>query len=220
MYRQRLLALMVAAGGFGLGSSQAGPAQGGHGGGPGHVGIAPRGGFGPHGWYGGLHHFGRYYGYPVWGGIGVGFGYGYGWGYPYGYPYYPYGYGYPIYVDPLSGPAPNGYPQAGTGLGVVPGVPGNAGAGPPVRLTERDVLLSVRVPPDAIVRINGVQTTQSGPRREFVSSGLAPGRTYTFAISARWTDPNGETVQVERRIPVQGGERRAVDFLMPASSAK
>jgi uncharacterized protein (TIGR03000 family) len=85
----------------------------------------------------------------------------------------------------------------------------------PIRLTDTDVLLSVRVPPDAVVSINGQTTAQSGPRREFVSSGLAPGRTYTFAVSARWKGPGGEAVEQERRVPVQGGERRTVDFLGP-----
>jgi uncharacterized protein (TIGR03000 family) len=82
------------------------------------------------------------------------------------------------------------------------------------------VLLSVRVPPDAVVRINGEQTNQNGPHREFLSSGLSPGRTYTFVVSARWTGPDGQPVERERRIPVQGGERRTVDFLMPSPAAE
>jgi uncharacterized protein (TIGR03000 family) len=208
MSRQRLLALVavvLAAGVFGRGSRAAGPAEGGHGGGAGHAGIAPRGDVGPHGgWCGGFRPgFRRFYGYPGWGVVGVGVGYGWG----SGYPYYPYGFGCPIYY-PIDGP-PNGYPLVGPG----PGVPGPA---PPVRLTETDVLLSVRVPPDAVVQVNGAKTTQSGPRREFLSSGLSPGRTYTFTVSARWAGPNGEPVELERRLSVQGGERRAVDFLMPA----
>jgi uncharacterized protein (TIGR03000 family) len=66
------------------------------------------------------------------------------------------------------------------------------------------------------VHINGEQTTQNGPRREFLSSGLSPGRVYTFNVSAHWTDPNGQQVELNRRIPVQGGERRTIDFLLPA----
>jgi uncharacterized protein (TIGR03000 family) len=85
----------------------------------------------------------------------------------------------------------------------------------PVRLTDSDVLLNIRVPADAIVQINGALTTQNGPRREFISSGLAPGRTYTFVVTARWTGPDGQATKLEQRIHVQGGERRNVDFLTP-----
>jgi uncharacterized protein (TIGR03000 family) len=77
------------------------------------------------------------------------------------------------------------------------------------------MLLSIRVPPDALVRINGEQTGQNGARREFLSSGLSPGRTYTFVVTAQWTGPEGKAVEREQRIHVQGGERRNVDFLMP-----
>jgi uncharacterized protein (TIGR03000 family) len=75
------------------------------------------------------------------------------------------------------------------------------------------VLLSIRVPPDAVVRINGERTSQNGPRREFLSSGLLPGRTYTFVVTARWMGPDGHKVELEQRVHVQGGERRNVDFL-------
>ena len=78
------------------------------------------------------------------------------------------------------------------------------------------MLLSIRVPPQAIVRINGEQTSQYGPRREFMSSGLAPGRTYPFVVTARWTGPDGQVVEREQRLHVQGGERRNVDFLTPS----
>jgi uncharacterized protein (TIGR03000 family) len=85
----------------------------------------------------------------------------------------------------------------------------------PMRLTDSDMLLSIRVPPDAVVRINGERTGQNGPRREFISCGLSPGRRYTFVVSAQWMAPNGKAVELEQCVHVQGGERRTVDFLMP-----
>jgi uncharacterized protein (TIGR03000 family) len=220
MSRQRLWCCLAALQALMLGvrASSAAPVEGRGGGGRGlAVGRGEfRGGFGP-GYRG-------YYGYRGWGwggvGFGLGLGLGYGLGYPYGYPYYAYpyglGYGPPIYVDPISGP-PNGYPQAvpGAAPSAPPGAPGMPNAGP-VRLTPTDVILSVHVPPDAIVLINGAKTTQSGPYREFLSSGLAPGHSYTFTITARWTGPNGQAVELDRRLPVQGGERRTIDFLMLA----
>jgi uncharacterized protein (TIGR03000 family) len=182
----------------------------GHGGGrrPGGpvVGIHP----GFRGFYGYGPGYRRFYGYPGWYGVGLGFGIGCGLAYPWGYPYYAYPYGYPVYVDPIAVAPPAGAPAC------VPGGPVQAGFVQPVRLTEADVLLSVRVPPDAVVKVNGVKTMQTGPRRELMSSGLLQGRSYTFTISAQWTGPNGEPVEVQRRIAVQGGERRTIDFLIPS----
>jgi uncharacterized protein (TIGR03000 family) len=213
MVRRRILILacVLTVAVLDLETSRANAGEG-HGAGPGH---AP-GYF--HGWYG-PGGFRGYYRYPGWYGVGVGFGLGYGYwyGYPY-YPYYPYGYEYPVYVDPAAGPVPYpAYPPAGWVPGQPPPAgPGNPAAAGPVRLTDSDVLLRIRVPADAIVRINGAPTAQQGMRREFVSSGLIPGRSYTFVVTAQWTEPNGRTVEQERRISVQGGDRRTVDFLSPA----
>ncbi len=229
MVQQRLPILVrtVAAVVLGLGWSAGGAwgvghAVGGHGGGAGHplAGGGFRGGFCGPGFRG--YHRG-FYGYPGWYygpglGFGLGLGMGYGLGYGYGYPYYGYGPAYPIYVDAGCAVPAYGVPPAGPATG--PGAaPAPAGSSPPpggVRLTDSDVLLSIRVPPEAIVKINGVQTNQNGPRREFMSSGLLPGRTYTFVVAARWTGPNGKAVELEQRVPVQGGERRNIDFLTQA----
>lgn len=164
--------------------------------------------------------------------------YGYGYGYPgflppypgyytprsglslgiYSSPYYTY---YPNYVTPsayyyvaprLSGRIEQYYtttaPDAGRG-GQAPGY------GPPeddaVTLGEGDVLFNVKVPPQAEVWINGDKTSRTGSQREFISNGLIPGRTYTYEIRARWTE-NGKEVERTRKIKVQGGERRTVDF--------
>ena len=50
-----------------------------------------------------------------------------------------------------------------------------------------------------------------------MSSGLAPGQSYTFMVTARW-GPKGQEVEQERRLTVQGGERRSVDFFLPAGT--
>jgi hypothetical protein len=52
-----------------------------------------------------------------------------------------------------------------------------------------------------------------------MSSGLSPGRTYTFVVFAHWTAPNGQAVAREQRVHVQGRERRNLDFLMPPPPA-
>jgi uncharacterized protein (TIGR03000 family) len=217
---------MIAAVVVGLSSTLNGAVHGGggHGGGGGHA--LAGGGF--HGCYGGGYGFrggygwgGYGWGYPGWYpfglGLGLGVGLGYGAGYGYGYPYYPYAAGYPVYVSPGYGPPPPTTPQVCPVAGQAPAPGGASGqvVGGPVRLTDMDVLLTIRVPPEATVRINGEQTNQNGPRREFMSSGLSPGRTYTFVVTARWADPTGNSVEREQRLQVQGGERRNVDFLTP-----
>jgi uncharacterized protein (TIGR03000 family) len=207
-----LIASMLAVGGANAVHAQ------GHGGGAGHVaggghgyggyGYRGYGGYGRGYGYGGYgrYGYGGWYGGWGWGfGLGLGLGYGYGYGYPY-YPYYGYPYPYPAY-------AANGYPPPPAN-GQAPVGPGM----PPVRNPDSEVVLSVRGPADAIVWINGEKTTQSGPRRDFVSSGLAPGRTYTFEIRAQWKGPDGKPIESTQRVPVQGGERRAIDFATPPHS--
>jgi uncharacterized protein (TIGR03000 family) len=208
--------------GPGPGLAHARPGGGGHGGGGGHAFAGPGGfhrGYGPHGFYGhrGFYGYPWWYGYPGWYGLGLGVGFGYGWGYGYGYPYGPYWGDYPVYVLPGDAPRPaDGAPVCPAG-GPAPAIATAGAPSPiiPVRLTDSDVVLTVRVTPDAVVRINGEPTAQTGPRREFVSSGLAPGRTYTFAVSARWVGPDGQAVEREQRVHVQGGERRSLTFLVP-----
>jgi len=210
--------------------------------------VGGRGGHGGYGGYGGRGYgYGGYgwgYGGFGWGlGLGLGLGlYGaypyYGYPYGYGYPYAPYPYGYPGYAaaPPTSGPpvgpvvsgSAYGYPYAGAppsaGTPIVPVVPGSnavlasGGTTPPGKSPDTDVTLIVRTPADAIVWINGVKTTQTGSRREFVSSGLAQGRNYTFDMRAEWTGLDGKSVEIHRRVPAQAGERRLVDFTLPAPS--
>jgi uncharacterized protein (TIGR03000 family) len=209
------------------------PAQhgggGGHGGGAGHGNVGgwhggPGWRGGPYGWHGaypyGYRGYG-YWGYPGWYGVGLGVGVGVGaayWGY--GYPYYGYpypAYGYPVYVNPGYGGAapPVGAAPAGPPPDGAPAAGGPNAPPPPQVLNESNVLFSVRVPADAQVWINETITSQTGPRREFVSSGLLPGKTYTFTIRAQWTGPDGKPTAQERRVTVQGGERRAIDFTGP-----
>jgi len=201
------------------GGGGGGHGGGGHGGG-GHAGYHGggynHGGYN-RGYYGG---YGRGYGYYPYGlGIGLAIGYGLGSGYGYGgYGGYGYSSGYgPGYYDGANldyyygqQPPPGYDPSMGGPGGPPPGV---------VNLTDGDVLFNVRVPANATVWVNGGQTTQTGARREFMSSGLAPGKTYNFEIRAQW-EQGGKIVDQTRKIPIQGGERRTVDFLSaPAGPA-
>jgi uncharacterized protein (TIGR03000 family) len=143
-----------------------------------------------------------------WGwGWGVGVGWGWGWGYPYpvyaDYPYYPNGYPAcqaPGYPPPAGGAAPS---SGVTGAPNLPGAP------------TGDAALTILVPADALVWVNGEKTTQSGPRRDFVSSGLAPGRSYTFEVRTEWKGQDGRPVDLVQRIPMQAGDKRAISISIP-----
>jgi uncharacterized protein (TIGR03000 family) len=74
----------------------------------------------------------------------------------------------------------------------------------------------IRTPAEATLWINGVKSTQAGTSREFVSSGLAQGRSYTFDVRAEWTNSDGKFMSLERRVPVQAGDRRLIDFTLPS----
>lgn len=174
-------------------------------------------------------------------GVGRGYPgyYGYGYGYPGFLPAYPgyyyprsaysigvYGPGaytyYPNYVQPSAyyyvspglsrrmeyyysgnGYAPNGF-ASHAGFGTAP-------QDDAVNLTDADVLFNVKVAPDAEVWINGDKTSKTGSQREFISSGLLPGKTYTYEIRAKWTQ-DGKPVDRTEKVKVKGGERRSVDF--------
>jgi uncharacterized protein (TIGR03000 family) len=202
---------------------------GGHGGG-GHGGGGHGGGGHGGGWHGGGGHGGYHGGY-YHGGYNRGY---YGWG-GYGYGYYPYGLGIGLALGYGLGSGYGGYGGYGYSSGYGPGYydganldyyygqqpppgydPNMAGPGGApngiVNLTDGDVLFNVRVPANATVWVNGGQTTQTGPRREFMSSGLTPGKTYNFEIRAQW-EQGGKIVDQTRKVPIQGGERRTVDFL-------
>ena len=204
---------LLTAGVLGISSGKA-HAQG-HGGGGGHF----AGSFAGHGYggYGGYGYGGRGYGYGGygwgWGGFGWGLGLGLGAGY-YGWPYYGYPY-YPYYGSPSPYPYP-AYPYPGyAGLGPNPNAPPNPVA-PAGGVISNDVTLMIRTPAEATIWINGVKSTQTGTSREFVSSGLAQGRSYTFDVRAEWTGSDGKFMSLERRVPVQAGERRLIDFTLPS----
>jgi uncharacterized protein (TIGR03000 family) len=85
-----------------------------------------------------------------------------------------------------------------------------------VPLTDADVLMIVRVPANATVWVNGDKSTQKGSRREFLSSGRTPGKTYTYTIRAQWEE-GGKVVDRTQKVPIVGGERRVIDFSVPST---
>ena len=181
-------------------------------------------GYGGYGYGYGLGGFGLGIGLGL--GYGLGYGYGYGYGYPgygygyggYGYGYPGYGYGYPGYYDPSYGPAPSNYPPPGAPQpGAQPGPTGGWTGVPTSNRIDTNATVGVRVPADATVWINGAKTNQGGTSRQFMSTGLEPGRTYTYTIRAQWKGTDGQPVDLDQSIVVQAGEKRWVNFANPIS---
>ena len=72
-------------------------------------------------------------------------------------------------------------------------------------------VLAVRVPTDARVYVNGMLTRTPGSYRQYVSRGLAPGRSYTYEIRAE-VDRDGRQVSETQTVTVQAGDMRQTAF--------
>jgi uncharacterized protein (TIGR03000 family) len=87
----------------------------------------------------------------------------------------------------------------------MPPAEGSAGS------ADGSVRLTVRVPAEAEIFVDGVATKQAGSTRKFVSPPLTAGQDFTYELTARWTENGREVVQT-RRVNVTAGDRRVVDF--------
>jgi uncharacterized protein (TIGR03000 family) len=86
--------------------------------------------------------------------------------------------------------------------------------------TKQDaVYMTVAVPSNAIVFVNGNPTTSTGSVRQFVSRGLEPGKNYNFDIRAEITGVDGQVIHEEKSISVAAGQREQVQFAFAESKA-
>jgi len=143
----------------------------------------------------------------------------------------------PMYYDGTYQPGMytgEGY-APGTADGVMPagyvaGMPGQTGTQPQAmsgrrsyytlpgqRFADGSVQLSVRVPPDAEILIDGRQTMQRGTTRLFVSPPLSPDREFRYEVQARWME-NGKEVNRTKSVPVRAGQFVQVDLLSSTGS--
>jgi len=192
----------------------------------GGIGIGVGRGFGGYSGYGGYRGYSGYGGYGGYGGyrpyLGSGF---YGSYYPRSYGGYSTGYystpGYSYYSAPSYSYYTPSYSYANT-----PSISGFGGTPesyqsfyPPESANDNIVHVRVSVPsPDAEVWFEGTPTQQRGVTREFESPELAPGRSYTYHIRARWMD-NGQMRDETRALKVQPGQFMTVDFNRPDTTA-
>jgi uncharacterized protein (TIGR03000 family) len=74
-----------------------------------------------------------------------------------------------------------------------------------------DAKLTVSVPSDAQVFINGTRTSSTGDRRQYVSTGLVPGNRYGYVVRVQAVR-NGQTLEATREVALAAGEQRQLSF--------
>jgi len=77
---------------------------------------------------------------------------------------------------------------------------------------DRPVLLTLVVPPNAEVWIDGKKTTMSGTVRQFVSPALKSGKNYLYTLRVHW-QRNNKDVEETRSLTVQAGDAVRLDYL-------
>jgi uncharacterized protein (TIGR03000 family) len=119
---------------------------------------------------------------------------------------------------PIAEPAMPGEPAAPT-----PPAPAEPAAPAAPKTTgmsaEESGILTVWVPYDAKVSINGMETRKAGSRRQFVSYGLKPGLSYKYVVKAQLVR-NGQMQEDVRTIVLTAGEVTAVAFGFNVSAAQ
>ena len=125
-------------------------------------------------------------------------------------------------------PHPSDMPADG-GLAPAPGTdlnPPDDGAPPPptdngagLYRPSTSATLTVRVPADARVFVNGLATASTGNVRRYVSNGLREGYSYTYQIRAEVVR-DGQTVSETQTVKLQAGDTPNVEFALNASDAE
>lgn len=79
-----------------------------------------------------------------------------------------------------------------------------------------DGLLTVEVPEDAKIFVNGQPTTSTGERREYVSRNLELGFTYSYEVRAEVVR-DGQTIQETKKVDLKAGETARLAFALAPS---
>ncbi|MEO8497267.1 MAG: TIGR03000 domain-containing protein, partial [Planctomycetota bacterium] len=98
---------------------------------------------------------------------------------------------------------------------VVPETP-PAPAGNEQTSSASEATLTVNVPNDARVYVNGVQTKSVGPERSYVSRGLQNGFNYTYEVRAE-VEREGKMVEETKMVSLTAGRTARVAFDFQAS---
>jgi uncharacterized protein (TIGR03000 family) len=85
----------------------------------------------------------------------------------------------------------------------------------PVQVSGDDTAtITVTVPADAEVFFDGVETTETGTQRQFVTPPLTKGTKYSYTIRAVWTE-DGRPVEKTHKVSFQAGSQVRVDLTSP-----
>jgi uncharacterized protein (TIGR03000 family) len=72
-------------------------------------------------------------------------------------------------------------------------------------------VLTVWVPFDAKVSVNGMETRSTGSQRQFISYGLKPGFSYKYVVKAQ-VIRNGQTQEDTQTVTLTAGQITSVAF--------
>jgi uncharacterized protein (TIGR03000 family) len=70
--------------------------------------------------------------------------------------------------------------------------------------------ITVRVPPGAVIWVDGTQTNGQGVERRFVTPPMAPGK-YYYEVKAVWIE-GGRSVERQHHLTFRAGDRVVYDF--------
>jgi uncharacterized protein (TIGR03000 family) len=79
-------------------------------------------------------------------------------------------------------------------------------------------LLSVEVPADATIHVNGSKTAATGTTRQFVSRGLVAGKKYEFTVRMT-VEQNGQTSEQTKVVSLAAGGRSSLAFTAATAAA-
>jgi uncharacterized protein (TIGR03000 family) len=86
------------------------------------------------------------------------------------------------------------------------------------RVPHNGTILTVQVPEDAKVYMNGQLTRTPGTYRQYISRGLQPGQRYTYEVEAV-VNRDGQTVRDTQVVQVRAGQTARVAFTFDAEQA-
>ena len=112
--------------------------------------------------------------------------------------------------DPSTAPAVDPMTPSGDAPPPVPGTPRDTS------YRRADGLLSVNVPEDAKVFVNGLATTSTGADRQYVSRDLQSGFNYTYEVKAEVVR-DGKTVEQVKQVNLRAGQTAELAFDFPAT---
>jgi uncharacterized protein (TIGR03000 family) len=77
--------------------------------------------------------------------------------------------------------------------------------------SQDSAVLTVAVPAEAKIFVNGLETTSAGAERNYVSRDLRPGFNYTYELRAEFVR-DGKTVTETKSVTLTAGQNARVDF--------